>query len=84
MAIELFHEIPDAEAIIRQRGGIFKQAKVYRRGGKLYIGASGGYVRLTAKFGDTWGTSNPNISVVDISQGIPGMFVTGEPRWTGN
>lgn len=80
--MQLFHEIPDAAAIVRQKGGVFKQAKVFHRNGRLYVGAAGGFVRICAKFGDTWGTSAPNVSVVDISQDVPGMFVTGEPRYT--
>lgn len=63
--MDLFHRIDDAEAIIRVKGGVFKQTEVYRRS-------------------DTWGTSSPNVTVVDISQDVPGMFVVGQPRWTGD
>lgn len=68
--MEMFHEIPDESAIIRQRGGVFKQAKLFRRGEQIYVAAQGGYVRVLKKFGDTWGTSNPNTTVVDMSDEV--------------
>lgn len=64
--MQLFHEIPDAAAIIRAKGGVFKQTKVFHRAGRLYVNAAGGFVRVCAKFGDTWGTSAPNVTVVEI------------------
>ena len=45
--MERFHIIPDADVIIVTRS-VFKQAKVYRRGDALYVGTSGGFVRLYA------------------------------------
>lgn len=77
----LFHKIPDAEAIIRVANGVYKQAEVYHRGERVFIGAAGGFVRVVAKFGDEWGTSHPKIKVLDISQDVPGLFVTKEPRY---
>lgn len=65
--MELFHEIPDAQAIIRCGGGVYKQVKLYRRGGHTYVGARGGFVRIHTKFGDTWPTSNPDITVLDMT-----------------
>ena len=64
--MELFHEIPDAQAIIRCKGGVFKQVKLYRRGEHRFIGARGGFIRICAKFGDYWPTSNPDTTVVDM------------------
>lgn len=68
--MELFHEIPDELAIIRLRGGVYKQAKLYRRGDLIFVGASGGYLRVLPKFGDTWGTSHPNTTVIDMSEAV--------------
>lgn len=65
--MELFHEIPDELAIIRLRGGVYKQTKLYRRGDMMFAGAAGGFVRILPKFGDTWGTSHPNVTVIDMS-----------------
>lgn len=73
--MELFHEIPDAQAIIRGRGGVHKQTKVYSRAGNIYVAALGGYIRVCAKLGDNWPTANPNLTVIDISQDVPGLFV---------
>lgn len=79
--MQLFHEITDAQAIVRGKGRVFKQSKVYSRAGKLYIAALGGYVKICAKLGNDWVTSNPNLTVIDISQDIPGLSVDGEPRF---
>lgn len=65
--MELFHEIPDAQAIIRCKGGVYKQVKMYRRGEHQYVAARGGFVRICAKFGDHWPTSCPDITVVDMT-----------------
>lgn len=85
--MDLFHRIDDAQAIMRVKGGVFKQAELYRRGGTVYVKAAGGFVRVCAKFGDTWGTSNPGVNVLDMSQDVPGLFVGNDgkqaPRWTG-
>ncbi len=80
--MELFTIIEDAAAIVRGNGGVFKQSKVYHRGGRVFVGHSGGFLRVTARFGDTWGTSNPNVKVVDMSGDIQGLSIEGEPRWT--
>lgn len=86
--MDLFHRIDDAQAIVRAKGGVFKQAEVYRRRDRLYIKHGSGFIRITTKFGETWGTSAPNVNVVDITQDVPGMFVGNdgkkEPRWTGD
>lgn len=68
--MELFHEMPDELAIIRLRGGVYKQAKLFRRGDQVFVAAAGGYVRVLKKFGDTWGTSYPTITVIDMSDKI--------------
>ena len=82
--MQLFHRIDDAECIIRVKGGVFKQAELYRRGDRVFVKAAGGFVRIVAPFGDTWGTSNPGINVIDMPS-ITGLSVTKdrEPRWTG-
>lgn len=64
--MERFHIIPDAD-IITVSKSVYKQAKVYHRGGALYVGASGGFVRLYA--GGNTGT--PNLRWDDID--IPGI-----------
>lgn len=66
MDMELFTIIDDATAIVKQANGVYKQAKVYHRGGRVFVGHSGGFLRVTAKFDRTWGTSNPNVKVEAI------------------
>lgn len=64
--MEMFHLIEDATAILRMPRGVFRQAKMYHRGERLYCGYGAGFVRVTAKFGDSWGTSHPDIKVVEF------------------
>lgn len=82
----LFHRIDDAFAIVRLKGGVYKQTELYRRGDRIYIKHGAGYVRVNTKFGETWGTTAPGVNVVDMSDDIGG-FDRGserqEPRWTG-
>lgn len=83
--MQLFHIIDDAECILLSRG-VYKQSPVYRRGDRVFAKHAGGFVRICAKFGDSWGTSVANVKVVDISQNVPGLFVGNdgkrEPRCT--
>lgn len=74
--MELFHEIPDELAIIRLRAGVYKQTKLYRRGDLIFVGASGGYLRVLPKFGDTWGTSHPNTTVIAMNDTIARMVAS--------
>lgn len=78
--MDLFHRIDDAEAIIRAKGGVFKQTEVFRRGEQVFVKAAGGFVRLAPKFNGAWGTSNPGVTVIDISQDIPGLFVVNDGK----
>lgn len=59
--MERFHIVEDAAVILRTKG-VFRQAKVYLRGGGIYASIGGGYVRLY-KGG---GTGVPHISWDDI------------------
>lgn len=54
--MERFHVIEDAAAILRSRG-VFRQAKVYRRGTALYAQWGVGFIRLHQN-----GTSLPNVT----------------------
>lgn len=63
--MQLFTKIDDGLAIVRLKGSLYKQLPIYHREGKVFIGISGGFLRITDKF-DTYGTANPDIKVVDI------------------
>ena len=56
-----FHQIADAYAILRSTNGVYRQAKIFRRGQDLFAGHGGGFIRLYAT-----GTSVPTISVDTI------------------
>jgi hypothetical protein len=77
--MELFHVIDDGVAIVKV-GSVYKQTKLYRRGDRLFVTHAGGYVRICAKFGDTWGTAMPNIKVIDF-EGAGVVNATSEPRF---
>lgn len=77
----LFHEIPDGQAIIRIKGSVHKQVKLYHRGERVYIPFGGGYVRIVAKFGDEWGTAAPNVKVIDMVTDVRRLDVSNEPRY---
>lgn len=50
-----FHIVDEAFAVLVRRG-VYKQAKVYRRGTELFAGYGGGFVRLYVN-----GTSIPDL-----------------------
>lgn len=64
--MQRFHIIPDADVIVVARS-VYKQAKLYRRGNDLYVGHSGGFVRLYA----SGSTGLPNLRWDDMD--IPGI-----------
>jgi hypothetical protein len=63
--MDRFHVIDDAAVIIRSKGGVYKQAKVYRRGSDLYAAHAGGFIRLMGGRG----TSHPSVSWDEIEAG---------------
>jgi hypothetical protein len=79
--MEGFKQIPGGRAIIRQKGGLLKEVNLFSRAGRVFIPLRGGYIRICAKLGDSWLTAESNTSVIDITQDVPGLFVTGEPKW---
>ncbi len=56
----MFHMIDDAVVITYSRG-VYKQAKVYRKGKTLFAGHGSGFIRMMKN-----GTSAPNVSISDI------------------
>jgi hypothetical protein len=77
--MQLFHLVEDAVAIVRMPKGIFRQAKMYHRGDRLFVGYGAGFLRITAKFGDSWGTSHPEIRVMEFE--CPNATGASEPRY---
>ncbi len=60
MNTELFHEIPDALAILI-KGGVSRQVPLFHRGERVYAKANGGFVRLSKQ-----GTSVPGLNLDGI------------------
>lgn len=83
--MNLFHKIEGAVAIVRGKNSIEKQTDMYRRGDRVFVPVSGGYVRIVARMGgegQPFGTAHPSVSVVDFE--AEGVELKGgsEPRFT--
>ncbi len=60
--MERFHVIEDGACILRMPKGVFRQAKVFRRGEDVFAAYGAGFVKLSVR----GGTSNPNVSWLDV------------------
>lgn len=56
-----FHELPDAAVILHAKG-VYRQAKVFRRGDAIFAAHGTGFIRLYAQ----GGTSIPSVRWEDI------------------
>jgi hypothetical protein len=83
--MNLFHRIDDAQAIVRAKGGVFKQAELYRRADRIYVKHGGGFVRVLEPFNGSWGTSSPHISVIEMPDDVGCLSVPqkAHPAWVG-
>jgi hypothetical protein len=68
--MNLFHRIDDAQAIIRAKGGVFKQVELYRRNDRLYVKNGGGFLRIEGSNSMGWDTSSPSVSVLQLPDDI--------------
>lgn len=59
--MSFFHVIDDGQVVLRSKG-VYRQAKVYRRGEDIYAAYGGGFIRLHGHNG----TSAPSVSWLDI------------------
>lgn len=77
--MDRFHIIPDGDAVLRSKG-VFKQAKVYRRGKDVYAAHGAGFIRLIQH----GGTTVPNIHWLGIdAEGVSVRAPTGKaPTWS--
>lgn len=62
--MNLFHRIEDAVAVVRTKGGIYRQLDVYRRGCDVFVRSGTGFVRVLNTRGDT---SVPNVTCMELS-----------------
>lgn len=72
-----FYHIPDAQVILRTRG-VFRPAKVFRRGDRLYAQLGTGFIRLGG--GDV--TSCPSVSyeALDLPDSVSVALTLGPTR----
>lgn len=81
MTTNLFTEIPDAQVILRSRG-VYRQAKLFRRGEQVFAAWGSGFIRLLKHSGTT---------VPNVTWDLDGLYdpaieitlVNGLPKWTG-
>lgn len=74
-----FHIIDDGAVILRSKG-VYRQAKVYRRGQDVFAAWGNGFIKL----GGRGATTNPNVSWDAIeADGVVCDRVGNQPRWTG-
>lgn len=73
--MERFHVIDDAHVILRGKRGIYRQAKVYRRGAHVFAGVGGGFVRLLGRST----TTNPDVSWLELEADGVALGRSGEP-----
>lgn len=57
VGMDRFHEIADGAAILVSKAGVYRQAKLFRRGSEVYAGFGTGFLRLFAN----GGTSTPHV-----------------------
>jgi hypothetical protein len=74
--MNLFHIIEDGAVILRARG-VFRQAKVFRRGRDVFAGYGGGFVKLHTGNG----TSHPAVSWLELSAPGVTLGAGGQPRF---
>lgn len=80
MSDPLFHEIPDAQVILRSKG-VYRQAKLFRRGEDVFAAWGTGFIRLLS----AGGTTVPTVHYLASEQrGFNIVFADGKaPKWAG-
>lgn len=76
--MELFHIIDEGAAILKLKGGVYKQAKIYRRGDQVFAEAgSNTFIRLVRG----GGTTKPAVTWLEVEG--PGVHAdpTSHPKW---
>lgn len=76
MTDTLFHEIPDAQVVLRSKG-VYRQVKLFSRGDNVYAAWGSGFIRLLKHSG----TTVPAVSY-DAASLLGVMLIDGLPRAT--
>lgn len=71
--MERFHEIVDGAAILVSKQGVYRQVKVFSRGGEIYAGHGTGFIRLFR----SGGTSTPHIRYAGLD--LAGALTEEDP-----
>lgn len=74
MTDNLFHEIPYAQAVLQSKG-VYRQAKLFRRGDAIYAAWGSGFIRLMGGSG----TSVPTVSWSSDDYPVS----RSAPKWPG-
>ena len=81
MTDALFHEIPDAQVILRSKG-VYRQAKLFRRGEDVFASWGSGFIRLLS----AGGTTVPTVHYLDLEKHEHiafGLSGRSTPKWCG-
>jgi hypothetical protein len=77
MTDTLFHEIPDAQVVLRSKG-VYRQAKLFRNGDDVYAAWGSGFIRLLKHSG----TTVPAVSWLSLFDPADAItFPGGLPKW---
>lgn len=77
--MDRFHIIDDGAAILFSKG-VYRQAKVYRRGKDVFAGYGAGFIKL----GTATLTSLPAVAYYGLEgEGVSRAHDAAQPRWTG-
>lgn len=76
----LFHKIEGGVAIVRSKSLMY-QHDLYARGDQIFIKRGAGFIRITNKFGERYGTVLPDTSVDELEG--EGVILKGKdaPRY---
>lgn len=75
MSTELFYIVPDAFIVLRRKG-VYRQAQIYHRAGRVYAKFGGGFVRLMRE-----GTTVPDLMWEGDLPKIICLDSTNQPAW---
>lgn len=78
MSDPLFHEIPDAQVVLRSKG-VYRQAKLFRRGTDVFAAWGSGYIRLLGHSGTTVPTVHW-LDLFDPGDRLDGVSASRPPR----
>lgn len=78
--MEVFTQIDNAQAIIRQSKGVQKQVAMYRRGDRVFVPFAGGYIQVLSKESGGYVTMHPDVKVLEFEAEGVDLSGTGMGR----